>query len=102
MPDVRRARRRVRRRPRASPSRNCGGRRQGGKVNGRGSRRVAQQDRGRRRETRGRLGTFVLPPDEGARDEGRAAAADYARRTAELGIPAERALDLVRAALADR
>jgi len=52
-------------------------------------------------ETRGRLGTFVLPPDEGTRDEGRAAAAEYARRTAELGISPERALDLARAALAD-
>jgi DNA-binding transcriptional regulator YhcF (GntR family) len=52
-------------------------------------------------ETRGRLGTFVVEPSSGGRDEGRAAAQEYAARMRSLGISAERALDLARAALAD-
>jgi DNA-binding transcriptional regulator YhcF (GntR family) len=52
-------------------------------------------------ETRGRLGTFVVEPSSGARDEGREAAREYAARMRSLGISAERALDLARAALAD-
>jgi DNA-binding transcriptional regulator YhcF (GntR family) len=52
-------------------------------------------------ETRGRLGTFVLPPTDTPRDEARLAAADFARRMADLGVPQDRALDLARAALAD-
>jgi DNA-binding transcriptional regulator YhcF (GntR family) len=52
-------------------------------------------------ETRGRLGTFVLPPTDAPRDEARRAAADFARRMADLGVTPDRALDLARAALAD-
>ena len=52
-------------------------------------------------ETRGRLGTFVLPPTGAPRDAARRAAADFARRMAELGVGPERALDLARAAVAD-
>jgi DNA-binding transcriptional regulator YhcF (GntR family) len=50
-------------------------------------------------ETRGRRGTFVLAPG-GDADEAKAAAADYARKIAALGISADRGLDLARAALA--
>jgi DNA-binding transcriptional regulator YhcF (GntR family) len=55
-------------------------------------------------ETRGRLGTFVVDPASSSgegRDEGREAAREYAARMRELGVSAERALDLARAALAD-
>lgn len=53
-------------------------------------------------ETRGRLGTFVVDAGAGGgRDEGRAAAQEYAARMRSLGISPERALDLARAALAD-
>lgn len=51
-------------------------------------------------ETRGRLGTFVRPPDDGPGDEARTAAAEFAQRMRALGVGAERALDLARAALA--
>jgi DNA-binding transcriptional regulator YhcF (GntR family) len=55
-------------------------------------------------ETRGRLGTFVVDPASssgGGRDEAREAAREYAARMRALGVPAERAVDLARAALAD-
>ncbi len=55
-------------------------------------------------ETRGRLGTFVVDPSsawEGGRDEAREAAREYAAQMRALGVPAERAVDLARAALAD-
>ncbi|HEY2192402.1 MAG TPA: GntR family transcriptional regulator [Actinomycetospora sp.] len=53
-------------------------------------------------ETRGRLGTFVVDPSsEGGRDEAREAAREYAARMRALGVSAERAVDLARAALAD-
>jgi DNA-binding transcriptional regulator YhcF (GntR family) len=56
-------------------------------------------------ETRGRLGTFVVDPSAssagGGRDEAREAAREYATRMRELGVSAERAVDLARAALAD-
>lgn len=51
-------------------------------------------------ETRGRHGTFVLAPGRDAGDEAKAAAADYARRIAALGLSADRGLALARAALA--
>jgi DNA-binding transcriptional regulator YhcF (GntR family) len=55
-------------------------------------------------ETRGRLGTFVVDPASASgegRDEAREAAREYAARMRALGVPAERAVDLARAALAD-
>jgi DNA-binding transcriptional regulator YhcF (GntR family) len=52
-------------------------------------------------ETRGRLGTFVRSPTGALPDPAREAAAVYASRTRELGVPPQRALDLARAALAD-
>lgn len=53
-------------------------------------------------ETRGRLGTFVVDPSaEGAHDEAREAARQYAARMRSLGVSPERAVDLARAAVAD-
>lgn len=54
-------------------------------------------------ETRGRLGTFVVDPSssDGGRDEAREAAREYAARMRAMGVSAERAVDLARAALAD-
>lgn len=53
-------------------------------------------------ETRGRLGTFVCAPGgPSAPDPAREAALDFAVRMRELGVGPDRALDLVRAALAD-
>ena len=50
-------------------------------------------------ETRGRLGTFVRPTGSDV-DPAREAAATFAARMNELGVTADRALDLARAALA--
>ena len=50
-------------------------------------------------ETRGRLGTFVRPAGSDD-DPAREAAAAFAARMGELGVGADRALDLARAALA--
>ena len=50
--------------------------------------------------TRGRRGTFISAPPADATAAARAAAADYARRCAELGISPTDALDLARTALA--
>ena len=52
-------------------------------------------------ETRGRLGTFVVGADTAA-DPARELAAEYARAVTALGVSRERALDLARAALAER
>ena len=50
-------------------------------------------------ETRGRHGTFVLAPGGDSVDEAKAAAAEYARKIAALGISADRGLALARDAL---
>ncbi|MFD6562983.1 GntR family transcriptional regulator [Micromonospora profundi] len=50
-------------------------------------------------ETRGRNGTFVAPGRDDALDRLHQAAAGYAAEARRLGVPPERALALVRAAL---
>ncbi|MGR6317136.1 GntR family transcriptional regulator [Micromonospora soli] len=50
-------------------------------------------------ETRGRHGTVVAPGRDDATDRLHRAAAGYAAEAARLGVPPERALALVRAAL---
>jgi DNA-binding transcriptional regulator YhcF (GntR family) len=50
-------------------------------------------------ETRGRHGTVVAPGRDDALDRLHRAAAGYAAEAARLGVPADRALALVRAAL---
>ncbi|SCE75682.1 GntR family transcriptional regulator [Micromonospora mirobrigensis] len=51
-------------------------------------------------ETRGRHGTVVAPGRDDATDRLHAAATAYAAEALRLGVPADRALALVRAALA--
>ncbi|GAA0735731.1 GntR family transcriptional regulator [Dactylosporangium roseum] len=51
-------------------------------------------------ETRGRAGSFVAAGGEEARERARRAAADYAAVITGLGIDAEEAVRIVRAALA--
>jgi DNA-binding transcriptional regulator YhcF (GntR family) len=50
-------------------------------------------------ETRGRHGTVVAPGRDDATDRLHRAATGYAAEARRLGVPPERALDLVRAAL---
>lgn len=50
-------------------------------------------------ETRGRHGTFVAPGRDDAVDRLQRLAAGYAAEAARLGVPPDRALSLVRAAL---
>ncbi|MFE9688931.1 GntR family transcriptional regulator [Micromonospora sp. NPDC005806] len=50
-------------------------------------------------ETRGRHGTVVAPGRDDATDRLHQAAAEYAAEAARLGVPPDRALALVRAAL---
>jgi DNA-binding transcriptional regulator YhcF (GntR family) len=50
-------------------------------------------------ETRGRLGTVITARASGTSVKAQQAAAAYAERTRSLGVPAETALSLVRAAL---
>ena len=52
-------------------------------------------------ETRGRLGTVVTAKATGTSGQAQRAAAAYAERTRALGIPADTALALVKAALED-
>ncbi|MEV0154848.1 GntR family transcriptional regulator [Micromonospora sp. NPDC050686] len=51
-------------------------------------------------ETRGRHGTVVAPGRDDATDRLQAVAAGYAAEAVRLGVPADRAVALVRAALA--
>lgn len=50
-------------------------------------------------ETRGRHGSFVAPGRDDAADRLQRAATRYAEEAARLGVPSDRALALVRAAL---
>jgi DNA-binding transcriptional regulator YhcF (GntR family) len=52
-------------------------------------------------ETRGRLGTVVTAKASGTSGQAQRAAAAYVMRTRALGVPAETALALVKAALED-
>lgn len=51
-------------------------------------------------ETRGRAGTFAAAGGDRTLERARQAADRYARTTHQLGLPAEAAVDIVRAALA--